>query len=38
MFVVYRPVVKDGGFLRLGLLKYGVCFCKGYDGCFPIVL
>ena len=27
-------VVKDSGFLSLGLLKHVVCLCKGYDGCF----
>ena len=28
-------VVEDSGFLRLGVLnlKYGVCLCKGCDGC-----
>ena len=26
-------VVKDSWFLSLGVLKYVVCLCKGYDGC-----
>ena len=26
-------VVKEGGFLIIGVLKYGVCLCKGCDGC-----
>ena len=26
-------VVKDSGFLILGVLKYVVCLCKGCDGC-----
>ena len=26
-------VVKDSGFLSLGVLKYVVCLCKGCDGC-----
>ena len=26
-------VVKDSGFLNLGVLKYVVCLCKGHDGC-----
>ena len=26
-------VVKDSVFLSLGVLKYGVCLCKGCDGC-----
>ena len=26
-------IVKDSVFLRLGVLKYVVCLCKGYYGC-----
>ena len=26
-------VVKDSGFLSLGVFKYVVCLCKGCDGC-----
>ena len=26
-------VVKESGFLSLGVLKYGVCLCKACDGC-----
>ena len=26
-------VVKDSGFLSLGVLNYVVCLCKGRDGC-----
>ena len=26
-------VVKDSGFLSLGVLTYVVCLCKGCDGC-----
>ena len=26
-------VVKNSGFLNLGVLKYVVCLCRGYDGC-----
>ena len=26
-------VVKDSGFLSLGVLKYVLYLCKGYDGC-----
>ena len=26
-------VVKDSGILILGVLKYIVCLCSGYDGC-----
>ena len=26
-------VVKDSGCFSLGVLKYGVCLCKGCDGC-----
>ena len=26
-------VVKDSGFLNLGVLKYVACLCKGCDGC-----
>ena len=27
------PIVKDSGFLSLGVLKHVVCLCKGCDGC-----
>ena len=30
-------VVKDSGFLRLGVLKYVVCLCNGCDGCCVFV-
>ena len=26
-------VVKNSGFLSLGVLKYVVCLCRGCDGC-----
>ena len=26
-------VDKDSGLLRLGVLKYVICICKGCDGC-----
>ena len=26
-------VVKDSVFFSLGLLKYAVCLCKGFNGC-----
>ena len=26
-------VVKNSGFFCLGVLKYVVCLCRGYDGC-----
>ena len=30
-------VVKDSGFLSLGVLKYVICLCKGCDGCCVFV-
>ena len=33
MFVVQRPFLKIVGFFSLGVFKYGVCFCRGCDGC-----
>ena len=30
-------VVKNSGFLSLGVLKYVVCLCKGCDGCCVFV-
>ena len=26
-------LIKDSGFLSIGVLKYVVCLCKGCDGC-----
>ena len=26
-------VVKNSGFFSLGVLRYVVCLCRGYDGC-----
>ena len=31
-------VVKDSGFLSLGVLKNGVCLCRGCDGCGVLCL
>ena len=31
-------VVKNRGSFSLGVLKHGVCLCKGCDGCFMFVL
>ena len=31
-------VVKDSGFLSLGVLNYVVCLCKGGDGCCVLCL
>ena len=33
MFVMLRPLLKIVGVLSIGVLKYGVCLCRGYDGC-----
>ena len=30
-------VVKNSGFLSLGVLKYVVCLCRGCDGCCVFV-
>ena len=30
-------IIKDSGFLSLGVLKYVVCLCKGCDGCCVFV-
>ena len=30
-------LAENGGFLSIGVLKYGVCLCNGCDGCCVFV-
>ena len=36
-FCCVAVVVKDSVVLNLGVLKYVVCLCEGYDGCCVFV-